>query len=674
MSFPFRSRTIRRIGVIGSGQIGPDIALYFAKTLSGHGVPVVVVDVVEEALARGRDKVAKKIAKGVETGAFTADQQAAMLRSLEFTTDYGRLADADLVVEAATEDRNLKRKIFAKLESICPRTALFASNSSHLEPGEIFAELGEKGRCMVIHYFFPAERNPVVEIVPADFTDRESKDFAMAFYEAIGKVPIAVGSRYGYALDPIFEGLFLTAALLLESGAGTSRQIDHVARSTLGLAVGPFTAMNLTGGNPITEIGLSHYGTRIHSWFRVPDVLRKAVAGRTPWEVPGRGETVEVPAEAAARIRDDLLGAYFGLAGEVLDSGIVSLADLDMALELALDVKPAFRFMNEMGTGRALALVRSYAERHPGFPVPRCIAEAGARNAPFQIPVVLREDRGDTAVITIRRPRVLNALDAAVFEQLERIFAEVKTDARIRSAVLTGFGVKAFVSGADVRMLARIETPAQGAATSRGSQATLRRIETLGKPVVCALNGLAFGGGAELAMACTARICRSGLRVLFAQPEPSLGIIPGAGGTQRLPRLVGLVRAAELLRTGRTVSSAEALAMGFVVEETEGDLVARAVEMAREIASGKRTMPPMPEGPLPDVPRELPPVDIGHRSRKVDEILCSAILDGARGTLTQGFEVEALAFGDVCATRDMRIGVENFVNNGPRSKAIFVHA
>ncbi|MGE3966345.1 MAG: enoyl-CoA hydratase/isomerase family protein, partial [Planctomycetota bacterium] len=229
-----------------------------------------------------------------------------------------------------------------------------------------------------------------------------------------------------------------------------------------------------------------------------------------------------------------------------------------------------------------------------------------------------------------------------------------------------------FVSGADVNFLAAITSAAEGERTSLGSQRTLNVIESLRKPVVCAMNGFAFGGGNELAMACHARLARKGLKVLAAQPEPNLGIIPGAGATQRLPRWIGVERAAELLRTTRSISSAEACSLGLVAREVEGDLVAAAVQMVRDAASGRTPLKAIETGPLA-VPAELPRVDIGHRSRAVDAILCRAILEGCRLPLTAGLAFEAKMFGAVCATRDMRIGVSNFIEKGPRSPAEFVH-
>ncbi|MFG0317533.1 MAG: 3-hydroxyacyl-CoA dehydrogenase/enoyl-CoA hydratase family protein [Planctomycetota bacterium JB042] len=673
MGYHHQGRTLEKVCVIGSGQIGPDIALHFTKVLAPFGVKTVVVDVSDAALERGRAKLEKKIAKGVETGAFSPEQQAGMLAHVTFTSDYQAVEGADLVVEAATEDEALKGRIFGQVEPLAKPDAILTSNSSHLEPEVIFAAVANPARTGVVHYFFPAERNLVVEVVPGERTDPATTRWLLSFYEAIGKVPIEVRSRYGYALDPVFEGVFLASAKLAEAGVATTKQIDAVATKALGLTVGSFTAMNLTGGNPITAVGLDHYTTKIHRWFATPANLKEKVESGEPWEVPGRKEQVEVDDATAAKVTDALRGAYFGIVGEIVDAGLVSVADLDMALELALDMKPAFRFMNELGTGEALRLVRAYAADHPGFPVPRCIAERGEEDAPFEVPVIQRRDEDGVAILTIRRPKVLNALNQSVFDELRAKAADLKDDASVRAVVLTGFGRKAFVSGADVNFLARIETAAEGEATSADSQGALQALADLGKPTVCALNGLAFGGGNELAMACTLRVARKGLRPLAGQPETNLGIIPGAGGTQRLPRIIGFERAAEMMRTGRPISSAEALTWGLISEEVEGDLVGRAVELARGLADGTVAAPPFEAGPLEDVPDALPDLDIGHRSRAVDAILCRVILEGAKRPLVEGIALEARAFGEICATRDKRIGVENFHRNGPRAKAEFVH-
>ena len=197
MAFTMFGRTIRKIGVIGSGNIGPDIALHFSQNLYDYGVPVVVFDIVPAALEAGSKKAESKMAKAAEKKIFKKEVADAIFKNMLFTTDYGKIADADFVIEAAFEREDVKHKIFDQCQASCPKTAIFASNSSHMEPEVIFEKIADKSRCLVIHYFYPAERNLLVEIVPGKDTDPGLTEYLMKLYEFIGKAPIKVKSRYG---------------------------------------------------------------------------------------------------------------------------------------------------------------------------------------------------------------------------------------------------------------------------------------------------------------------------------------------------------------------------------------------------------------------------------------------------------------------------------------------
>ena len=567
----------------------------------------------------------------------------------------------------------LKRKIFAQLEPLCAPGAVLASNSSHLEPEVIFEKLQDRSRALVIHYFFPAERNPAVEIIPGADTDGKLVHTLLSLYEHIGKVPIRVGSRYGYAVDPIFEGLFLASALCVQEGLGTVKEVDWLARRALGLTVGSFTAMNLTGGNPLTDHGLEMEGRHLNKWFHSPPLMKQAMESGRPWEVARRGEKVEVEEQRAEKIVAALRGAYFGLVGQIIDSGITNVADLEMILEIALDINPPFKTMNELGVGRALELVEQYAAAHPDFPVPECLRRQAAEGRPWRIDYVRRHDVGEVAWLRIRRPKVLNALNQEVFDQLAEHFQAIDADEKIQAAVISGFGVKAFVSGADINFLAELETPEEAFAETQRSKRAGIAIEQMSKPVVAALNGLALGGGLELALCCSDILVVEGLGLAAGLPEVNLGIIPGSGGTQRLPRWIGVEAAARMMRTGRPISGQQGLELGLFSEQVPRvELIERALARARDVAAGKTpSRRPAPE-PI-ETPDELPAVDIGHLSRAIDKIICRAIVEGCRLPLEQGLEFESRMFSECIKTRDMRIGLDNFMKNGPRAKAEFVH-
>lgn len=672
MSFTMFGRTIRKIGVIGSGNIGPDIALHFSQNLYSYGVPVVVVDILQAALDSGSKKAESKVNKTVEKKIYKKEEGEAIFRNILFTTDYGKLSDADLVIEAAFERSDVKHKIFAQLEETCPKTAILASNSSHIPPEEIFPNMKDKTRCLVLHYFFPAERNILLEIVPMKETDSALAEYLMKLYEFIGKAPIVVKSRFGFAINPFFEGNFLAGVLMAEKGLGTVKQIDTIIQKTLGMGVGPFTGHNLTGGNPLTQHGLSIYTSIIMPWFRSPKLLDDYVKTGKSWETPARGETVEYSRDVYEAVSSRVMGAFFGIACEIVESGISNIGDVDLGIDVGLVMNPPFQMMNNVGIEKSLELVEAYAKENPGFKVTEMHKKQAASGKPWTIPVVIREDKGDIANVKIRRPKVLNALNQAVLDQLAEIFTDIKKDPKIKGAVLTGFGTRSFVAGADIGMLAALKTPEEANTKSLRDKAVLNLIEDLGKPTVCAMNGLAFGGGNELAMVCTARVAAKGQKVFVAQPEPKLGIIPGAGGTQRLPRLVGIENAWSILRNGNPISSARAKEIGLIQEEVEGDLMVAAIDLLKKILSGTVRVPPIPKDPIP-VPSKLPEVDIGPLSRKIDSLLQKAILEGAKMNLGEGLKLESKVFGECLLTEDMKIGMDTFLKQGPKVNAPFVH-
>ena len=245
---------------------------------------------------------------------------------------------------------------------------------------------------------------------------------------------------------------------------------------------------------------------------------------------------------------------------------------------------------------------------------------------------VLLERDGTVAVVTINRPKVLNALDTATLDALRRVLVALQHDDAVRAVVITGAGDKSFVAGADINELAT-QSPAGGREHARRGQQVFDLIESLGKPVIAAVNGYALGGGCELAMACTLRIAADGAR--FGQPEINLGIIPGYGGTQRLARLVGSGRALELLLTGEQISAAEAHRIG---------LVNRVVPAAELLAESRKLA-----------------ALLASKAPVAARYIIEAVHDGAGQTLRDAQILEATLFGLVASTDDMREGTEAFL-------------
>src|SRR5213593_3402405 len=196
---------------------------------------------------------------------------------------------------------------------------------------------------------------------------------------------------------------------------------------------------------------------------------------------------------------------------------------------------------------------------------------------------VLYEKKGAIAYVTLNRPKVLNALSQRTWEDLRTAFEDARDDAAVRGVILTGAGDKAFIAGADISELTHL-TAVEAEKSSSYGQEVLNLIENLGKPVIAAVNGYALGGGCETAMACTIRVATE--HAQFGQPEVTLGLIPGGGGTQRLPRLVGKGRALQLILSGGMISAQEAYRIGLVNEVVPaGDLMTRAEAILKRIFS-----------------------------------------------------------------------------------------
>jgi enoyl-CoA hydratase len=245
---------------------------------------------------------------------------------------------------------------------------------------------------------------------------------------------------------------------------------------------------------------------------------------------------------------------------------------------------------------------------------------------------VLYEKKGAIAYVTLNRPKVLNALNQRTWENLRAAFEDARDDAAVRGVILTGAGDKAFIAGADISELAQVTAVAAKESSTFG-QVVLNLIENLGKPVIAAVNGFALGGGCETAMACTIRVASEHAK--FGQPEVKLGLIPGGGGTQRLPRLVGKGRALQLILSGETISAQEAYRIGLVNEIVPAaDLIPRAEAILQQIFANA-------------------PLAI--------KLSIEAVNQGLETSQAQGLALEASLFGLCAGTEDKKEGTLAFL-------------
>jgi len=249
---------------------------------------------------------------------------------------------------------------------------------------------------------------------------------------------------------------------------------------------------------------------------------------------------------------------------------------------------------------------------------------------------ILLEKKNSIAYVTVNRPKVLNALNSATLEELRAAFTDVKADRELRVVIFTGAGEKAFIAGADINELAQRDAVTGKEYAARG-QSVLDLIENLGKPVIACINGFALGGGCEIALACTMRLASDNAKL--GQPEVKLGIIPGYGGSQRLPRLIGKGLANQVLLTGEMMTAQEALRIGLVNEVTApAELIPRAEAIAAKIIANA-------------------PLAVQYTLEAVNR--------GMEMPLAEGLYLETALFGVACATEDKKEGTTAFLEKRP---------
>jgi enoyl-CoA hydratase len=255
-----------------------------------------------------------------------------------------------------------------------------------------------------------------------------------------------------------------------------------------------------------------------------------------------------------------------------------------------------------------------------------------SQTSPLEFKRILYEKKGSIAVVTFNRPRVSNALDTALIAELKEAFEDCRVDSTVRGVILTGAGDKAFASGADISELVN-DTAVEAKGISRHGQAVTSLIENLGKPVIAAVNGFALGAGCELAMACTIRVAAETANL--GLPEVKIGMMPGAGGSQRLPRLVGKGRALQIILTGETIDAQEAYRIGLVNEVVpNANLIARAEAILKQIISNA-------------------PIGV--------KFSIEAINKGLETSLTEGLLLEASLFASCFDTEDKKEGTSAFL-------------
>lgn len=640
------------VAVVGAGTIGPDIGYYLKSAMPK--AKLYLVDIVEEPLRKAEKRLAGYANKAVEKKKLKPEKAGAVLENIVYTTDYDQLSGCELIIEAATERLDLKRKIFERLEAIVSPQTILTSNTSSLPASRIFSGAAHPERTTVTHFFAPAWRSLPVEVIVWEKASQDVLDYLFWFFAMTGKVPIMTDDAMCFMFDRVFDNWGNEAAFLLDPA--TASQIDKVAEELV--FAGPFFVLNLTNGNPITfEANTLQMEEGAH--YRPAPIL----ASVDRWQTHRPGAQVTVPPEIKGRVRDRLLGILFSQSFDVVDRGIGTREDLNFGCQIALGFrKGPLDLMGEMGEAEVMRIVNQFEKDRPGFPKPKNSYSFYQDFKRF----VLVDEMDGVKIITLRRPQNLNALSDEVNNEILSVLEENVDNPAVKGFVITGYGTRAFSAGADIgkfpSMLGDREAAAQYSRDSAQVQAFMDRME---KPVVAAVNGLALGGGLEVAIRCHEIVAASNSSFQF--PEITLGILPGIGGTavpyRKWPK--GAEMFHEMICLAKPLSAKQALEAGMIAKICEDypTLIREAVDLVLAM-QGKIKRIPDGKIDIPDVKLpETPMAGDLALSKEAVAITARTIKAAASAeTLSAALEAGYQGFGEIACTDAAEEGISAFLS------------
>jgi enoyl-CoA hydratase / 3-hydroxyacyl-CoA dehydrogenase len=662
-----------KAAVVGAGTMGGQIA----QTIAAAGIPVVLKDVeqalVQAGLDEARNVTVGQISKLAEKGKITAEQARGQIEEvvgrIHGTTSYEGFGDVDFVVEAVPERMQIKLDVFAQLDAATPSHAILASNTSSLSITEIGEATLRPDKVIGFHYFYPASIMPLIEIVEGEDTSAETVGAAVTFAQAIRKQPITCVEVPGFVVNRILNSGVSEVWREQERKGLSIKKIDDGVGAAGVVPVGPYHLVNLLGLDTVLHVAehlVESYG---EERFYVPKGMQKLVSeGKLGAKTGGDGfydpqgeANIDGDGEPDVGELVELLSLKtLGEACLVLEEGVATHRDIDFAmmagagLDPRRGLMPPFMKADVEGLDTVLERMENAAEHHgerfaPPTILRRLVAQgrlgqkAGQGFYPYPQPdaeqpaevVKLETGRtsasGEGVAIAWLANGQMNSISPQVIEDLQKVWQKVKSSQPpVRALVIASSNPFLFSAGADIKAFTTMDE-SSGAELIAAAHALFAELGSEGIATIAAVNGLAFGGGCELAMACDVRIAARA--ALFGQPEIKLGIIPGFGGTQRLPRLVGMNKALEMNLVGDPILADEAFELGLanrVVDDHE--LLDTALAWARKLA--------------------------GQAPLAVEQI---KRVSGA-GDLDEGIEAEKRAFAAVFESADAKEGISAFLS------------
>ncbi len=606
-----------KAAVVGAGTMGGEIA----QAVAASDIPVVLKDIdqkfVDQGLEKAREVTAGQLARLVKKEKLTQEQADARLEEImgmiEGTTSYDSFGDVDFVIEAAPEKMEIKQSVFAELDEVTPGHAILASNTSALSITEIAEATLRPEKVVGFHFFWPASVMPLVEVIEGEETDPDVVQAAVNFAQTIKKQPITCGEVPGFVVNRILMSAVGEIWRAQDEGGLSIKKIDEAIVAANVVPMGPFFLADMSG----LDTGL-HVAEQLHEAygesFYVHEGMKRLVEqGKVGAKSGGDGfyKDGEAQLEGDAEPDGEALADLLKLKAIVeacllLEERVCTVREIDLGMMAGAGMDPRrgifppFMGADFAGLDTILEkLEKAHTEHGERFAPPRILKRLVAQgrhgqksgqgfyaypqaDEGEQTETIKVETRGDVAIAWLTNPP-MNAISPQVVKDLGAVWEKLTAAGEVGAMLIASSNPLVFSAGADIKAFTQMDEEG-GKELIDSGHGLLRELGRNRISTVAAVNSLAFGGGCELAMACDFRIAAES--AIFGQPEIKLGIIPGFGGTQRLPRLVGAEKAMEMNLIGDSISSGDAEAYGLanrVVPDHE--LFDTALSWARKLAA-----------------------------------------------------------------------------------------
>ena len=585
---------VSKAAVIGGGTMGGEIA----QVIAAADIPVVVKDVdqqfVDHAIEKAREVTSGQLGRLVKKEKLTQDQAderlAEVMGRITGTGTYDELGDVDFVIEAVPEKMEIKKQVFAELDAATPGHAILASTTSSLSITEMATATLRPDKVVGFHFFYPASVLPLVEVISGTETADDTVSAAYNFAQTIRKQPITCAEVPGFVVNRILMSAVGEVWRAQEQGGLSAKAVDEAITAENAAPMGPFFLCDLLGLDTVCHVA-EHLEKSYGESFYVHQGMRQLVAdGKLGAKTGGQGFYSDGEAQIPGDAEPDgaEVAELMGLKALVeacllLEEGVASARDIDVGMMAGAgfdprrNLFPPFWKADMLGLDEVLAkLEAAEADHGPRFAPPRILrrlvsqGRLGMKSGQGfyaypqpdqgdQCETVKLETRGDVAIAWLMNPP-MNAISPQVISDLSTVWERIKASGEIRSMVLASSIPLVYSAGADIKAFTEMDEET-GADLITTAHDLLRDFGNSDVATVAAVNGLAFGGGCEISMACDFRIAARS--AVFGQPEIKLGIIPGFGGTQRLPRLIGNAKALEMNLIGDAILSQEAGRLGL---------------------------------------------------------------------------------------------------------------